>query len=124
MIKDKVELKKKKREKIKMRVRKKVRGTAEKPRLTVYKSNKYIYVQAIDDDGGRTIASASSIEKDFREKQDRTKGIEASKLVGEMIAERLISKGIKKVVFDRNGYKYHGKVKALADGARGKGLEF
>ncbi len=124
MIKDKVELKKKRREKIKMRIRKKVWGTAEKPRLTVYKSNRYIYVQAIDDDKGHTIASASSLEKAFKEKGIKTKGISASKVVGEMIAQRLLEKGIQKVVFDRNGYKYHGKVKALADGAREKGLKF
>ncbi len=110
------------RTKIKFRVRKKIQGSAEKPRLSVFRSNKAIYAQVIDDLQGTTLANASSQPKDIGE-QKITK-TEAAKLVGKLIAERAIEKGIETVVFDRNGYLYHGRIKSLAEGAREGGLKF
>ncbi len=110
------------RQKIRYRIRKRISGTAQKPRLSVFRSNKDIYVQLIDDASGTTIASASSREKDIAA-QKGTKA-EASKRVGEAIAKKSQELGIKNVVFDRSGYLYHGRVKAVADGAREGGLEF
>ncbi len=124
MIKDKVEEKKRKRLRIKKRIRKKIFGTAERPRLTVYKSNRYLYVQAVDDEEGRTIAFATTLTEDFREFGYNRKNLKAAEKLGEKIGKMLLEKGIKKVVFDRNGYPYHGRVKAVADGARRAGLEF
>ncbi|ACM23185.1 MULTISPECIES: 50S ribosomal protein L18 [Thermotoga] len=106
------------------RVRKKVFGTPERPRLCVFRSNKHIYAQIIDDTIGHTLVSASTLDPELREKLQKTWNIEAAKEVGLLIGKRAIEKGIKKVVFDRGGYKYHGRVKALADGAREAGLEF
>ena len=106
------------------RSKKKTKGTPERPRLVIFKSNKYIYVQAVDDISGKTIISASSMEKDIKKDLKSSKNIEAAKKVGMIIGERLKEKSYKKVVFDRNGYLYHGRVKALADGAREAGLEF
>lgn len=106
------------------RVRKQVHGTAEKPRLNVYRSLNEIYAQVIDDNKGHTLVSASSIDGELKKK---TKGLtkkEQAALVGQTIAERAKKKGIKEVVFDRGGYKYIGRVAALADGAREKGLQF
>ncbi len=124
MIKNKVDERKRKREKIKMRIRKKVHGTAERPRLVVNKTRKYIYAQAVDDDKGVTIAYVSSVEKEIKGERLSAKNVETAKKVGEIIAERLLKKGVDKVVFDRSGYIYHGKIKAIADGAREKGLKF
>lgn len=124
MIKDKVKVKKARRIRIKKRIRKKIFGTAERPRLTVYKSNRYLYVQAIDDEAGRTLAYATTLEKSFEEFGRNRKNIKAAEKLGEIIAQRLREKGIETVVFDRNGYPYHGKVKALADAARKAGLKF
>ena len=107
-----------------IRVRKKVFGTPERPRLNVFRSNKHIYAQIIDDTTGRTLVSASSIDKELKGKLKSGGNIEASNIVGELIAKRAVDKGIKKVVFDRGGYLYHGRVKALADAARKGGLEF
>lgn len=105
-------------------IRKRVRGTDEKPRLTVIKSARHMYVQAIDDVKGRTIASASTLSKEGRtELKDMDKKAKAKK-VGEVVGKKLIDMGVKKVVFDRNGYLYHGRVAALADGAREAGLRF
>jgi large subunit ribosomal protein L18 len=107
-----------------IRVRKQIFGTAEKPRLNVYRSLNEIYAQVIDDNQGHTLVSASSIDAELRGK---TKGMtkkEQATLVGQTIAERAKKKGIKEVVFDRGGYKYIGRVAALADGAREKGLQF
>ncbi|HTQ56415.1 MAG TPA: 50S ribosomal protein L18 [Bryobacteraceae bacterium] len=103
------------------RIRHKVRGTAERPRLAVFRSVANVYAQVIDDAEGRTLVSASSIEKG-----KRTNGgnIAAAKTIGKLIAERAKEKGIKQVVFDRGGYLYHGRIKALADAAREAGLEF
>jgi large subunit ribosomal protein L18 len=108
--------------KIKYRVRKKVFGSVEKPRLSVFRSNKQIYAQLIDDDNGATLASASSREKVFAEKSI-TKS-EMAKEVGKLLAEKAKEAGVEKVVFDRNGYLYHGRVKSLAEGAREGGLKF
>ncbi len=109
------------RSKIKTRVRRKVRGTPERPRLSVFRSNKDIYAQIVNDEEGRTLASASSL-KD--KKAHDASGIEQARSVGAAIAEMAKAAGIEKVVFDRNGYLYHGRVKALADAAREAGLNF
>ena len=105
----------------KRRVRKKLVGTAERPRLTVFKSHKNISVQAIDDTAGKTLASVSTLEKELA---DVKRSVDGGKLVGQKIAERLKAAKVKTVVFDRNGYRYHGIVKAVADGARESGLDF
>jgi len=112
------------RQKIKTRIRGRISGTPERPRLTVYKSLKRIYVQAVDDTRGVTLAAASSLEKELRGTLKSGANIEAAKAVGARIAERLKEKGITSVVFDRNGNLYHGRVKALADSAREGGLKF
>lgn len=110
------------RQKIRYRIRKRVVGTQAKPRLSVFRSNTDIYAQLIDDANGATIASASSKQKDISaQKAPKT---EKSKMVGEAIAKKAVELGIKQVVFDRSGYIYHGRVKAVADGAREAGLEF
>jgi large subunit ribosomal protein L18 len=111
------------RERIRERIRGKVSGSAERPRLAVFKSLKYIYVQVIDDATGTTVASASSLEKGLRGKVSGA-NTKAAAAVGELIAERMKEKGLTKVVFDRGGYQYHGKIKALAEAARSKGLVF
>ena len=103
------------------RVRKKVTGTAARPRLAVFRSNKHIYVQAIDDQARRTIVSASTVEADVRGGSTAT--VEAAKQVGKLVGERAKAAGIETVVFDRGGFKYHGRVAAIADGAREAGLE-
>ncbi|WP_368653622.1 50S ribosomal protein L18 [Ornithinibacillus sp. 4-3] len=104
------------------RIRNHITGTQERPRLNVYRSNKYIYAQLIDDVSGTTLASASSLDKDL--KLESSGNIEAAQQVGELIAKRGQEKGIKSVVFDRSGYLFHGRIKALADSAREAGLEF
>ena len=111
-----------KRNKIKKRIRKIVFGTKDQPRLTVFRSNKEIYAQIIDDSSSKTIASASSKDKDLKLKTSNK--TEVSKIVGDSIGKKAIKAGIKKVSFDRNGYLYHGRVKSLADGAREAGLNF
>lgn len=105
------------------RIRKTLLGTSERPRLCLYKSLKYIYAQIIDDTRGHTLVSATSLEKEFSGLHSRDT-IEAARKVGELIAKRALEKGIKKVVFDRSGYPYHGRVAAFADAARQAGLEF
>ena len=107
-----------------MRVRKKIQGTAEQPRLSVYRSLKHVYAQVIDDTAGATLVSASSREKDLRGSLKTGANIAAAKEVGKLVAERAKAKGVKKVVFDRGGYLFHGRVKALAEAAREGGLEF
>lgn len=106
------------------RVRRKVLGTSERPRLAVFRSNQHIYVQLIDDVQQHTIASASTVDPDLKEGLATGANCEASARVGKLIAERSMEKGIKQVVFDRGGNLYHGRVKALADAAREAGLEF
>jgi len=107
-----------------VRVRKNLAGTAERPRLNVFKSLSAIYAQVIDDQSGRTLLSASTVDRELREKVKGLKKSEQAKLVGQALAERAKSKGINAVVFDRGGFRYVGRVKALADGAREGGLQF
>lgn len=107
-----------------IRVRKRIRGTADRPRLNVYRSLAEIYAQVIDDEAGLTLAAASSIDQSLREQMDGLKKTEQANLVGKIVADRAKSKGVTSVVFDRGGYRYIGRVKALADGAREGGLEF
>ena len=104
------------------RVRKKIVGSPQRPRLAVFRSNKHLYAQLIDDLGGTTIVSASSIEPDLTSANGNNAEMAAK--VGKVVAERAMAKGVKAVVFDRGGYRFHGKVKALADSAREQGLEF
>lgn len=106
------------------RVRKYLAGTSSRPRLSVFRSLSGIYVQVIDDQLGQTLASASTVDHDLRAQVKGLKKTEQAKLIGKKVAERALSKGIKTVVFDRGGFKYTGRVKALADGAREGGLEF
>jgi len=107
------------------RVRARVSGTGERPRLSVYKSSKYIYAQVIDDLRGETVAQASSAEPALRGRfEGGGDSCAAAKLIGETVAERAREKGVERVVFDRGGYIYHGRIKAVAEGAREKGLEF
>jgi len=113
--------KKRKHTRRKGRIRKKILGTTERPRLMVFKSHRNISVQAIDDVAGRTLASVSTLEKDMA---DTKRSMDGAKVVGRRIAERLNAIKVKRVVFDRNGYRYHGIVKTLADEARETGLEF
>jgi len=113
------------RQKIKFKIRKKINGTSERPRLVVYRSLNQFYGQLVDDLSGKTILSVSSISKDVAEKLKSEKGkISKSKIIGKIIAEKAKSANISEVVFDRNGYLYHGRVKAFADGAREGGLKF
>ncbi|MCY6354705.1 50S ribosomal protein L18 [Clostridium sp. ZS2-4] len=104
------------------RVRNKISGTSERPRLAVYRSEKNIYAQIIDDVAGRTLVSTSTLDKDFAGKVGSNK--EAAKVVGELIAKKAVENGIEEVVFDRGGYVYHGRIKELAEGAREAGLRF
>ena len=110
------------RQKIRMRIRKNISGTKERPRMSVFRSNRQIYVQLIDDLSGETLVSASSRNKEVSGKKGINK-IEQAKLVGKLIAEKSLAKGIESVVFDRNGYLYHGRVKAVADGLREGGIK-
>ncbi|MBL8136000.1 MAG: 50S ribosomal protein L18 [Acidobacteria bacterium] len=115
------------RQRIKYRIRKRVRGTAAQPRLSVFRSVSHIYVQVIDDLAGQTLASASSVEPAVKAKMTdgaRAGNNKGAGVVGETIAERLKAKGISKVVFDRNGFLYHGRVREVAEAARKAGLEF
>ncbi len=112
------------RQRIQYRIRKVVKGTAERPRMAIFRSNKSIYVQFIDDIAGVTLAAASSNEKDMVAATKGKPGTEAAKLVGKLAAERAAAKGITTVSFDRGGYLYHGRVKSLADAAREGGLKF
>jgi large subunit ribosomal protein L18 len=108
----------------KKRIRKDVQGTSERPRLTVFRSNKHIYAQVIDDETRRSLATASTLSKAVAAVLDGKDKVARAKAVGEAVAKAAKDKGITKVVFDRNGYAYHGRVSALADGAREGGLEF
>ncbi len=120
-----LELKKNKRQRRKFGIRKKIYGSPERYRLTIFRSLNHIYAQIVDDDAGKTLVAASTLEKEVIEGlKPGMKKIERSKLVGAALAKKAIDKDIKKVTFDRNGYLYHGRVKALADAARQAGLEF
>ena len=115
--------KRERRLKIKQRIRKRISGTNERPRMTVFRSNKQIYVQLVNDLTGETVVSASSKNKEVADKKNINKS-EQAKLVGKLVAERSLAKGINNVVFDRNGYLYHGRVRMLAESAREGGLKF
>ena len=112
------------RQKRKFFVRKKVTGAAERPRITVFRSAKHIYAQAVDDATGITLASASTVAAGCRDDVQGLKKVDAAQKVGEVLGKRLLEKGIEQVVFDRNGYRYHGRVAAVAAGAREAGLKF
>ena len=112
------------RERIKKRIRKNVSGSSEKPRLSVFRSNKEIYVQIIDDVAGKTLLSVSSKNKELADQLKGLNKIEQAKLVGKLAAVKSLEKGIETIVFDRGGYLYHGRVKSLADAAREGGLKF
>ncbi len=105
-------------------MRSRVVGTSERPRLNVFRSLKHIYAQAIEDTTGKTLASASTLSSELKESVRSPGNVEAAKKVGELIAKKCLEKGIQKVVFDRSGYLYHGRIKALADAARASGLTF
>ena len=123
----KIQTKEDRRDRIKLRLRKRIVGTAERPRVTVFRSGAHMYVQAVDDGAGRTLAAASTVEPAAKAKATgklRGGNIAGAELVGQVIAERLIAKGLKRAVFDRNGFLYHGRIKAVADAARKAGLEF
>jgi large subunit ribosomal protein L18 len=108
----------------KLRVRQKVRGTESRPRLTVYRSLSHIYAQVVNDATGQTLAAASTLSKELQGKLKTSGSAEAAQAVGELLAHKALEQGIKKVVFDRNGFLYHGRIKKLAEAARQKGLEF
>jgi large subunit ribosomal protein L18 len=109
----------------KQRIRKKILGTSDRPRLSVFRSSRHIYAQLIDDSIGRTVLAASTVEPSVRDKKGGFKNkTEAATHIGKVVAERALQQGIEKVVFDRNGFLYHGRVKALSDGAREAGLKF
>lgn len=114
----------KERKRIHRRIRRKISGTSQRPRLSVYRTLNHIYVQIVDDRAGRTLVSASTLDKELRSSVKQGGDISAAKHVGKAIAERAKSKGIEAVVFDRGGYLYHGRVKALAEAARENGLKF
>jgi large subunit ribosomal protein L18 len=120
----KLDLKKKARLKRKKRIRKHLVGTQQRPRLNVFRSSKHIYAQVIDDGHGNTLVAASSLEKIVKEQPKFGNKIAAADFVGKLIGERAIKKGLKKVVFDRGGFLFHGRVKAVSDGAREAGLDF
>lgn len=107
-----------------LKIRRKLHGTAQRPRLAVFRSDKHIYAQIIDDIKGATLVSASTLDKDIAKQLEKTNNVEAAKVVGEVVAKRALDKGVSEVVFDRGGYVYHGKIKALADAAREAGLQF
>jgi large subunit ribosomal protein L18 len=116
--------KKQARLKRKKRIRKKVVGTELRPRLCVFRSARHIYAQVIDDARGQTLAAASTLEKAIKESSEADNKMKAASLVGKLLAERAMGKGVKQIVFDRNGFLYHGRVRAVSDGARESGLEF
>ena len=121
---DQLQKKNKKRIKRKKRIRKTISGTATLPRMTVYRSLNHCYVQLVDDQSGRTLLGLSTISKDIKGEFAKTGNIDAARKLGEEFAERALKIDIRKVVFDRNAFLYHGRVKAIADGARAKGLQF
>ena len=107
-----------------LKIRNRFNGTAERPRLAVFRSNNHVYAQVIDDEAGKTLVSASTLEKDIKAELKNTDNVDAAAYIGDVVAKRAIEKGIKTVVFDRAGYIYHGKVAAVAEAARKAGLEF
>ena len=118
------QLRKLARLKRKKRIRKKIFGTPERPRFTVFRSSRHIYAQVVDDTSGNTLVSASSLEKTIRESKDSGDKTAVAKQIGKLVAERAKEKGINTIVFDRNGFLYHGRIKAMSEGAREGGLVF
>ena len=108
----------------KKRIRKKIYGTTQRPRLSVFRSARHIYAQVVDDTAGHTLAAASTMDKDALSGSNFENKVEAAKFVGKLVGERAIGKGIKEVIFDRNGFLYHGRIKSLSEGAREAGLVF
>jgi len=124
VLKDVSDIKAHRASRIRQRIKLKVRGTGDRPRVHVFKSNKYVYAQVVDDAAGRILAAASTLEKSFKEKKDKTKNNEACQQLGKILAERLKAKQISRVVFDRGVYPYHGRLKALAEALRQAGMTF
>jgi len=112
------------RQRIRNRIRKKLAGSPARPRLAVFRSQAHIYAQVIDDDAGKTLCAASTLDKDLKTEKQKGANVAAAKAVGQLIATRAKEKGIQAVVFDRGGFQYHGRIKALADAAREAGLKF
>jgi large subunit ribosomal protein L18 len=124
MFKDSSTVNKTKHKRIRMRIRKKIHGTPERPRVFVLRSNRYIYAQVIDDNSHTVLTSASTLEKEFKAKNKNTHNVESSKALGKMLAKRLAAKKIKTIVFDRGLYPYHGRIKSLAEALREEGVIF
>jgi len=119
-----VNLREQARLKRKMSIRQKISGTSERPRLSVFRSAKHIYAQVIDDTSGNTLAAASSLEKAVKDQTGIENSVSMAQFIGKLVGERAVKNGIRKVVFDRNGFLYHGRVKAVSEGARKAGLDF
>ncbi len=117
-------IKRQSRLKRKKRIRKKLSGIPERPRLSVFRSSRHIYAQIVDDVSGHTLAAASSLEKTSKEQNDLKNNVAMARFVGKLVGERAVEKGIQSIVFDRNGFLYHGRVKAVSEGAREAGLDF
>ncbi len=124
MLKDKIKARRERTGRLRLRIRAKVKGTAERPRVHVAKTNLYVYTQVVDDGANRVLAAASTLEKAFREMSAKTKTKEACVILGGLLARRLKDKKIERVVFDRGNYPYHGRIKALADALRKEGIQF
>ena len=124
MYKDKVKVKKLRKSRVRKRIRKTLEGTVERPRVFVNKSNRYLYVQVVDDTAGTVLESGSTLEKSFKEKNKNTKNNKAAQLLGEAMAQKLKKKKIQTVVFDRGSYPYHGRIKTLAEAMRKVGMKF
>lgn len=120
----KIKTRQDRRDRRRLGIRKKLSGTAQRPRLSVFRSHKHVYAQIIRDDTGTTVAAASTLDPELRSQLESTGNQEAARQVGRLVAERALARGIKQVSFDRGGYLYHGRVRALAEGAREAGLEF
>ena len=117
-------IKRQSRLKRKKRIRKKLSGIPERPRLSVFRSSRHIYAQIVDDVSGHTLAAASSLEKTSKEQNDLKNNVAMARFVGKLVGERAVEKGIQSIVFDRNGFLYHGRVRAVSEGAREAGLDF
>lgn len=124
MLKNKIVAKRVRDDRLRKRIREKVKGTPDRPRVHVFKSNAYLYLQVIDDAAGAVLLTASTLEKDFKEKSESAKNKKASELLGEMLGQRLKAKKIEQVVFDRGVYPYHGRIKSLAEAMRKEGIRF
>ncbi len=124
MLKDRSKVKRDRKERLRKRIAERVRGTAERPRVHVFRSNLYVYTQVVDDTANAVLAAASSLEKEFKDRSRNTKNKAAAVVLGEILAGRLKAKSIDRVVFDRGTYLYHGRIKALADAMRKEGIDF